>query len=105
MDIMLKQDKLPTALFAGSDEIAVGAVKCILDKGMRIPEDISIIGFNDSMASQINPPISTMRVDKEEMGRVATQMMIDLVRGNTTKAKVNMIVPKLVKRGTVKKVK
>jgi LacI family transcriptional regulator len=104
MRILLDRADRPTAVFSGSDELAAGAVECIHDRNMRIPEDISIIGFNDSVACDIKPPISTMRVDKEEMGRKAVQMMIDIIGRSNKVIKVEMLIAKLIDRGTVAKI-
>jgi DNA-binding LacI/PurR family transcriptional regulator len=52
MESFLRRKKLPTAIFCHSDEMAFGALKAIRNKGMRVPEDISVIGFDDHDIAQ-----------------------------------------------------
>jgi LacI family transcriptional regulator len=71
---------LPTAFFAENDMIALGAMKALLEKGYRIPEDISVIGFDDLPFCEISSPrLTSLRVPKQEMGRLAVRKMIELI--------------------------
>ena len=71
--------KLPTAFFADNDMIALGAVKAMTDMGIRVPEDVSVVGFDDLPFSSISaPPLTTLRVPKQEMGRVAVRRIAEL---------------------------
>lgn len=73
--------KLPTAFFADNDIIALGAIKAMTEQGIRIPEDISIIGFDDlSFASISNPPLTTIRVSKQDIGRMAVRRLAEKIR-------------------------
>lgn len=73
-----KGRKLPTALFALNDIIALGAIKAIKEQGIKIPEDISIIGFDDIPFSALsNPNMTTIKVYTTEMGRLAVKRLID----------------------------
>lgn len=66
----------PTALFASNDMMAFGAMEAIREHGLRIPEDLSILGFDDiPQAAGVHPPLTTVRQPLEAMGRVATQML------------------------------
>lgn len=68
------------AIFVASDLMAAGAVQAITATGRRVPDDISIIGFDDSIAATCaNPPLSTMRLPVEEMAAEATRMLLDQV--------------------------
>ena len=74
---------LPTALFADSDIIALGAIQALTRCGYRIPEDISVIGFDDMDASRlVNPPLTTIRVMKLEMGIAAVELLHKRIRNN-----------------------
>ena len=65
----------PTAVFAHNDLMAVGALEEIAERGLRCPEDVSIVGFNDSpLTGHLSPSLSTVRLASEEMGRIAGQM-------------------------------
>ena len=69
MSELLRGKVRPTAVFAASDAIAVGAMKAIKEEGLRIPEDISIISINDNeMSKYTEPPLTTMRAPYYEMG-------------------------------------
>jgi LacI family transcriptional regulator len=70
--------QLPTAFIADNDIIALGAMKAFSEYGLQIPQDISIIGFDDlSFSSISNPPLTTLRVPKQEIGRVAVRRIRD----------------------------
>jgi LacI family transcriptional regulator len=72
----------PTAIFAGSDEQAFGVYEAARQRGLRIPQDLSIIGFDDlRVARWASPPLTTVRQPLAEMGRAAAQMLGDLVNG------------------------
>lgn len=75
--------KLPTAFFADNDMIALGAMKAFMDMGICVPEDVSIIGFDDlSYSSIASTPLTTLRVPKQEMGRMAVKRLLDIINGN-----------------------
>lgn len=66
-----------TAIFAQNDRMAVGAVRAVRDAGLRVPEDISVIGFDDiPLASYFDPPLTTMRQDIELSGREAARLLV-----------------------------
>ncbi len=69
-----------TALFAQNDRMAVGAVRALREAGRRVPEDVSVIGFDDiPLASYFDPPLTTMRQDMHGIGREAARKLIDQV--------------------------
>jgi LacI family transcriptional regulator len=71
----------PTAIFASNDVMAMGAMDAIRSRGLRIPQDVSIIGFDDiPQAAMVRPALTTVRQPLEEMGRMATQMLIDQLK-------------------------
>jgi len=66
-----------TALFAVNDAMAFGAVQAIMDAGLSIPEDISLIGFDDVELSRIvHPPLTTIHVPQDEMGKAAVEIVL-----------------------------
>jgi len=72
----------PTAVFCGNDEMATGLIHRMRMAGVECPRDISVIGFDDvSFAPYYNPPLTTMRQPREEIGRMATRSLIDLIEG------------------------
>jgi LacI family transcriptional regulator len=70
----------PTAIFASNDVMAMGVFDAVRNLGLRVPEDFSIIGFDDiPLASLIHPALTTINQPLEKMGSVATQMLLDLL--------------------------
>ena len=71
----------PTAIFASNDVSAFGVMEAVRDCGLRIPDDISVIGFDDiPQASSVRPPLTTVRQPLEQMGRTATQMLLESIK-------------------------
>lgn len=99
----LEQGKdLPTAFFADNDEIAMGAMRALKEKGYRIPEDISIIGFDDIAYDAISsPPLSTVHVYKSEMGRAAVKRLCEMMAGDLIPQKIQLCTS-FIPRGSVK---
>jgi LacI family repressor for deo operon, udp, cdd, tsx, nupC, and nupG len=72
----------PTAIFCYNDTVALGAVRAAHVAGLRIPHDLSIVGFDDiALAAYFEPPLTTVAQPKREMGRQAVQMLLDLLEG------------------------
>jgi LacI family transcriptional regulator len=72
----------PTALICGNDVLAAGAMVAARNLNLKIPDDISIVGFDDiGLASVVTPPMTTVRVPQIEMGRAAAALLLDLVAG------------------------
>ncbi|GAA2149499.1 LacI family transcriptional regulator [Humibacillus xanthopallidus] len=74
----------PTAIFAASDEIAVGVMEAARARGLRVPEDLSVVGFDDTqLARMSSPPLTTVRQPLTEMGRVAVRTALRLIDGES----------------------
>lgn len=72
--------ELPTAIFSDNDTIAVGAMKALREYGIKIPEQLSIIGFDDiSFCLMVDPPLSTIKIFKEKMGSVALERLVQKI--------------------------
>jgi len=95
--------ELPTALFAFNDIIALGAMKAMNEKGIKIPEDVSIIGFDDITFSALaNPALTTIKVQTVEMGKIAVNRLIDKI-DNQINLKLKIEVEtELIERDSVK---
>ena len=73
--------ELPTVIFCGSDLIAMGAMNALEEAGVRIPEDVSVIGIDDiSFAFLARPPLTTIRVPRERLGRIAFQALDKMLK-------------------------
>ena len=72
----------PTAMFSANDEMAIGFLAVLRAAGLECPRDISIVGFDDITVSRcMVPALTTMRQPREEIGRVSTKMLLDLLEG------------------------
>jgi len=72
----------PTAIFCYNDMTAIGVLAALKKNGVRVPQDISLIGYDDiHLAQYVDPPLTTIRQPKDEMGQLAARMLLDLVEG------------------------
>jgi LacI family transcriptional regulator len=72
----------PTAIFAGSDQQALGVYEAARQRGLRIPQDLSVVGFDDlPTARWVSPPLTTVRQPLADMGQVAAEMLCNLIDG------------------------
>jgi LacI family transcriptional regulator len=73
------------AVFTGDDDAAIGALKALQQHGIRVPEDVSVVGFDDlGFAALLNPPLTTVRAPTELVGRVATEKLFELLENRPT---------------------
>lgn len=97
--------KKPSAVFCMNDLMAMGFIDAALDKGYRIPEDVSIIGFdNDKRCCYSRPRLTTIALPLEDMGRKAGNMIIDLMKKKELPEKVVILDCSLVIRNSVQKI-
>jgi len=91
-----------TAIFAANDQMAIGAIKSLNDKGISVPDGVSIVGFDDSYISPyVIPPLTTIKQRREEMGKVATGLLLDRISSQSKKERIpqQIIIPvELIKR-------
>ncbi|MBU9712845.1 LacI family DNA-binding transcriptional regulator [Evansella tamaricis] len=98
MQKLINMNKRPTAIFAASDTIAFGAIQACKEADLNIPENFSIIGCDDIMAAKhIDPPLTTVRQDKDRIGVLAARMLHDLIKGNINSTSV-LVDPELIIR-------
>jgi len=100
----LMMPERPTAIFACSDLLATGAIKAIRQHGLRVPEDIAVVGFDDiSLASMTNPSLTTIAQPKYDLGYTAMQTLLKQIQGAITQPQVIYLEYELVIReSTVK---
>ncbi len=91
----------PTAIFASNDVSAIGVLDAARTRGLRVPDDLSVIGFDDiPMAALLNPPLTTIRQPLQDMGRIATTLLLDRIR-EPEQEKSSVVLPtELVVRGS-----
>lgn len=80
-DMYMALDEKPTAIFCASDLMAIGFMKRCLSEGLRIPEDVSVVGFDDvGLSAYYHPSLTTIRQDREQIGRVAATTLLSRLR-------------------------
>jgi len=92
----------PTAVFVPSDVMAVGALDAIAAAGLRCPEDISVVGYNDvPMAGFVSPPLTTVEMQEEELGAEAARMALAAIEDPATpRRRVELPARLVVRRST-----
>ena len=102
VDKMLEQEKLPTALLCSCDAVAIDVIRRVKARGIRIPEDISVMGIDDLLVSRyLDPALSTMTFDKELLGAKAMELLYQIMQGAAHENR-NTISTVLVERDSVK---
>jgi len=93
----------PTAVVAVNDMTAIGAHGALLERGLRIPRDVALVGYNDvPLASRLEPPLTTLRVPIKEFGRISAEMLIERIRtGKSVRQRVVLPVELVVRGSTV----
>lgn len=102
MQSILASEERPTAVFAMSDVMAIGAIRAICDAGLRVPEDISVCGIDGlDISNFINPCLTTIRQDSEQIALHGARLLIDTLERR--RSAMHEIIPfELRKRGSVK---
>ena len=101
---LLSMRQPPTAVFAASDMLAVGALAAAREKGFRVPEDVSVAGFDDiDFAAFSNPPLTTVRVPASQMGKMAVEMLVEMIEGNSGEVRQITLDTELIIRGSCRR--
>jgi LacI family transcriptional regulator len=96
---LLTQAARPTALFVADDTMALGALRAARELGLNVPDDLSLVGFGDSpLAGHVDPPLTTISVDKRAIGELAAQRMLQLLSGASRRALQITVATELVRR-------
>ncbi len=91
----------PTALFCANDEMAFGAIGELRDMGLRVPDDVSVVGFDDIVISDsFSPPLTTIRQPCVDIGQTAMTMLLDILSGRRTEPEIKLIPTELIVRGS-----
>ena len=78
---LLSRRKRPTAIMASNDILAAGALQAIHEAGLRVPDDVSVIGFDDTLATFLTPLLTTIRLPARVLGGIAARLVIDEIEG------------------------
>ena len=102
MKELLEEGKVPHAAFVTGDEAAIGAINAACDKGYKVPEDISVAGFNDvKIAKMYRPKLTTVYQPLYDMGAVAIRMVIKLINKEPLESKKIELPYRIVERESV----
>jgi DNA-binding LacI/PurR family transcriptional regulator len=97
----LADDPGLTAVFCGNDTMALGVIRALAERGLRVPEDVSIIGFDDvPEAGYYRPPLTTVRQDFGEVGRQALSTLVDRMSGAIPAGPRVRVAPELIVRAS-----
>jgi LacI family transcriptional regulator len=101
MSRLLELDEPPTAVFAASDLMALGAIRAAGAAGVRVPEDVSVVGFDDiPWADHANPPLTTLRQDKQGLGIAAGEALVQRIEDGDEAQPVQTLPVELQERGS-----
>jgi len=96
-----RRNAKPTAIFAANDLIALGVLAVLREFGVRVPQDVSIVGHNDMpFVDLIDPPLTTVRVAVDQMSRQAAQLLLELLKAPQEPPSMRVLTPRLVVRGS-----
>ena len=105
-DYFLSLKKPPTAIMCANDAMAIAALQIATQRGLKVPDDISILGFDDiAVASQISPPLTTIAAPIEEIAKLAFSNLNDLIQGKKLSHEHIALPAKLVARGSCSEIK
>lgn len=94
----------PSAVFITSDVIACGALQALYERNLRVPEDMSIVGFDNTLSSQCSPQLTSIEMQLEQAGATAVDMIVERKKGARTGVKTVVLSPILVDRGSVRRI-
>jgi LacI family transcriptional regulator len=92
-----------SAIIAANDLLALGVLDALKERGLRCPDDISVVGHNDMpLMDVISPPLTTVRIEHREMGRIAAKMLADKIKSGTAEIRHVVLRPELVARNSTR---
>lgn len=98
---LLTLPSAPSAVFCGNDILAIGAMVCAKEKGLRVPAELSVVGFDDmEISAYYDPPLTTVAVPAYEMGQLAAKILIENIRGECKTPQQYILETNLIIRGS-----
>ncbi len=99
MEAMLREKKMPDAVFAINDPVAIGAFQKIREAGLHIPEDIAMIGFsNNKITALVDPPLTTVNQPSFEMGKKSAEILIESIQDGSLEPRTITLETELIVR-------
>jgi LacI family transcriptional regulator len=101
MGVLLDSDTPFTAVIAGNDQLALGAFDALAERGLKCPDDISVVGFNDiPFIDKVSPPMTTVHIPQVEIGAEAARLLLELLDDPTRHPRSLLLPVSLVVRGS-----
>jgi LacI family repressor for deo operon, udp, cdd, tsx, nupC, and nupG len=101
LELLFARKNRFTAVFCSNDEMAIGAIRAAKSAGMRVPEDLSVVGFDDiRFARYTDPPLTTIAQPKHELGREAMNMLLESLAEKNVPARKHILATQLIVRGS-----
>jgi LacI family transcriptional regulator len=98
-----KTKDVPTAFFSANDEMLIGAIKAIQEKGFKVPQDISVIGFDDIQAANyIQPKLTTIKGPMYELGSFSAHMLFNLMNGRAINSNLTLDIELVIRESAMK---
>ncbi len=105
LNILERSSSPPTALFTANDELAIGAMKAIIEKDFMIPDDISVVGYDGIyVADYLNPPLTTIQQDQYAIGIQATNLLLEYIQKQHVNIKKIVMDQTLVVRKSTRRI-
>ncbi|WP_280770703.1 LacI family DNA-binding transcriptional regulator [Salipaludibacillus daqingensis] len=105
MKALLQLDDRPTAIYAAGDNMAFGAMKAITEAGLKVPDDFSVIGFDDiELAEHTSPALTTIRQDMDRIGEKAAEVLLKQINTKVKEVSVSTIPVTLVERDSTRSI-
>ena len=102
MQQLLSLSERPTAVFAGNDVSAVGVYQALYRAGLRVPQDVSVVGYDDiELARYLTPPLTTIHQPQEELCRQAVDTLLERIQGADDAPRIISLEPTLIQRESV----
>ena len=91
----------PTAVFVASDVVAIGAIRALREAGLRVPTDVSVVGFDDiALAEHFDPPLTTVRIPAHSLGETAGQLLVERIAGRPVAARTLLPTQLVIREST-----
>ncbi|MFH1905758.1 MAG: LacI family DNA-binding transcriptional regulator [bacterium] len=97
---LLNHSSLPTAIFVANDLMVFGVMRAIKEKGLQIPQDISLVGYDSSLTSQVEPPLTAVASRAYDLGRVAVEILLKMIMKEKLRRKQVILKTNLIIRNS-----
>jgi DNA-binding LacI/PurR family transcriptional regulator len=101
IELLLQKGIHFTAVFAQNDRMAAGAIRGLRKAGRNVPEDVSVVGYDDiPLASYFDPPLTTIKQPMDQFGLIGVKMLIEAINNGIYKPRAVVLEPELIERST-----